>query len=135
MRRLNSSPDHSQRYRRLGRPASGKWRIPRAAPLLRLTSGAHIVVRRSRIGHTRAITCLSPIDGRVMFILPWGDLSYIGTTDTDYSGDPAQDPRDRGGRHLPAPLGEFGLPARPPRGGRRGLLLGRGARAAGRTQP
>jgi glycerol-3-phosphate dehydrogenase len=60
-----------------------------AAPLLRLTSGAHVVVRRSRLGHTRAITCLSPIDGRVMFILPWGDLSYVGTTDTDYSGDPA----------------------------------------------
>src|SRR4029078_3767953 len=26
---------------------------------------------------------LSPIDGRVMFILPWGELSYIGTTDTE----------------------------------------------------
>jgi glycerol-3-phosphate dehydrogenase len=61
-----------------------------AEPLLRMTAGAHIVVRRSRLGHTRAITCLSPIDGRVMFILPWGDLSYVGTTDTDYTGDPAQ---------------------------------------------
>jgi glycerol-3-phosphate dehydrogenase len=29
----------------------------------------------------------SPIDGRVMFVLPWGNLSYIGTTDTD-TGEP-----------------------------------------------
>jgi glycerol-3-phosphate dehydrogenase len=77
--------------------ATGPWsdelrrmEDPGAVPLLRLTSGAHIVVRRSRLGHARAITCLSPIDGRVMFILPWGDLSYVGTTDTDYTGDPAQ---------------------------------------------
>jgi glycerol-3-phosphate dehydrogenase len=77
--------------------ATGPWtdevrrmEDPSAAPLLRLTAGAHIVVKRSRLGHTRAITCLSPIDGRVMFILPWGDLSYVGTTDTDYTGDPAQ---------------------------------------------
>src|SRR5207249_1761198 len=31
-------------------------------------------------------TCALPIsavDGRVMFVLPWEDLSYIGTTDTD----------------------------------------------------
>src|SRR6185436_14015199 len=75
--------------------ATGPWsdqvrlmEDPSATPLLRLTSGAHVVIRRSRLGHTRAITCLSPIDGRVMFILPWGDLSYIGTTDTDYTGDP-----------------------------------------------
>lgn len=56
---------------------------PRAAPLLRLTKGAHVAVRRSRLDHTHAITFISPIDGRVMFVLPWGDLSYIGTTDTE----------------------------------------------------
>lgn len=56
---------------------------PRAEPLLRLTKGAHVVVPRARLGHTRAVTLTSPIDGRVMFVLPWGDLSYIGTTDTD----------------------------------------------------
>ncbi len=55
----------------------------RAEPLLRLTKGAHVAVPRRRVGHTHAITLTSPIDGRVMFVLPWGDLSYIGTTDTD----------------------------------------------------
>lgn len=56
---------------------------PAAAPLMRLTKGVHVVVPRARIGNNNAITLTSPIDGRVMFILPWGDLSYIGTTDTD----------------------------------------------------
>jgi len=55
----------------------------KAAPLLRPTKGVHVIVPRARIGHTNAITLTSPLDGRVMFVLPWGDLSYIGTTDTD----------------------------------------------------
>ena len=70
--------------------ATGPWvdvirrrNDPQAQPLLRLTKGAHVAVPRARIGHTHAVTLTSPIDGRVMFVLPWGDLSYIGTTDTD----------------------------------------------------
>jgi glycerol-3-phosphate dehydrogenase len=54
-----------------------------AAPLLRPTKGIHIVVERSRLDHREGIIFLSPIDGRVLFILPWRDLSYIGTTDSD----------------------------------------------------
>lgn len=61
---------------------------PGAAPLLRPTKGAHVAVPRRRIGHERAVTLFSPIDGRVMFVLPWGDLSYIGTTDTDADAPP-----------------------------------------------
>ncbi len=56
--------------------------------VLRPTKGVHVVVPRSRLGTTEAITLLSPVDGRVLFILPWDDLAYIGTTDTDYDGDP-----------------------------------------------
>ena len=56
---------------------------PSAAPLLRPTKGSHVVVPRPRIGHTEALTLTSPLDGRVMFVLPWGDFSIIGTTDTD----------------------------------------------------
>ncbi|HET7604226.1 MAG TPA: glycerol-3-phosphate dehydrogenase [Gemmatimonadales bacterium] len=76
--------------------ATGPWtdelrrmEDPVAPPMLRLTRGTHVVVPRERVGHRHAITFLSPIDGRVMFILPWGDLTYIGTTDTDYSADPS----------------------------------------------
>jgi len=61
---------------------------PGAEPLLRLTKGVHAAVPRARLGHTRAVTLFSPIDGRVMFVLPWGDLSYIGTTDTDCDESP-----------------------------------------------
>jgi glycerol-3-phosphate dehydrogenase len=75
--------------------ATGPWcdrlrrmEDPGVAPLLRLTKGAHVMVRRERIGHEAAITLTSPIDGRVMFVLPWGDFSYIGTTDTDTASGP-----------------------------------------------
>ncbi|MGH7514043.1 MAG: glycerol-3-phosphate dehydrogenase/oxidase [Gemmatimonadales bacterium] len=54
-----------------------------ASPLLQPTKGIHIVVERSRLDHREGIVFTSPIDGRVLFILPWNDLSYIGTTDTD----------------------------------------------------
>lgn len=55
----------------------------RAAPLLRPTKGVHVVVPRARVGNRHAVIFTSPVDGRVMFVLPWGDWAYIGTTDTD----------------------------------------------------
>jgi len=77
--------------------ATGPWvdamrrlEDPSADPILRRTSGAHVIVPRARIGHAHAITFTSPVDGRVMFILPWGDLSYIGTTEQEFSGDPGR---------------------------------------------
>jgi len=70
--------------------ATGPWvdrlralEEPGCRPLLRTTKGVHVVVPRERLGHHEAIAFLSPIDGRVMFALPWGELSYVGTTDTD----------------------------------------------------
>jgi glycerol-3-phosphate dehydrogenase len=57
-------------------------------PLLRPTRGTHIHVRRDRIGHQRALIFESALDGRIMFVLPWGDLTLIGTTDEDYEGLP-----------------------------------------------
>lgn len=75
--------------------ATGPWvdrlralEEPGCRPLLRITKGAHVMVPRERLGHRDAITFLSPIDGRVMFVVPWGDLSYIGTTDTDTQESP-----------------------------------------------
>jgi glycerol-3-phosphate dehydrogenase len=59
-----------------------------SGPALRRTKGVHLAVARKRLGNTEAIAMTSPIDGRVMFVIPWGDLSYIGTTDTDDLTDP-----------------------------------------------
>jgi len=61
---------------------------PNAPAILRLTKGAHVTVPRRRLANEHAVTLFSPIDGRVMFVLPWGDLSYIGTTDTDADASP-----------------------------------------------
>jgi glycerol-3-phosphate dehydrogenase len=75
--------------------ATGPWsdtlrrmEDPEAPPLLRPTKGAHVMVPRSRLGNTHAVVLTSPIDGRVMFVLPWGDLAYVGTTDTDCGDQP-----------------------------------------------
>lgn len=62
---------------------------PAAEPLLRPTKGVHLAVPRHRVGNAGALTITSPVDGRVMFILPWDDITIVGTTDTDYDGDPA----------------------------------------------
>lgn len=51
-------------------------------PAVRGSKGAHIEVQRSRVGNDGAITLLSPSDGRVLFVLPSGDHTIIGTTDT-----------------------------------------------------
>ncbi len=59
------------------------------AHVLRPTKGVHIVVDRARLPVTNAVVCFHPTDGRVLFAIPWGDRTYVGTTDTDWSGDPA----------------------------------------------
>ncbi|MCB9763751.1 MAG: glycerol-3-phosphate dehydrogenase/oxidase [Alphaproteobacteria bacterium] len=56
--------------------------------LLRPTKGVHIVVPQERLPLEYAVVCNHPEDGRVLFAIPWGDQSYIGTTDTDYQGRP-----------------------------------------------
>jgi len=61
---------------------------PGAEPVLRPTKGVHVAVPRARLGNAGALTMTSPLDGRVMFVLPWGDVTVLGTTDTDYEGDP-----------------------------------------------
>ncbi len=75
--------------------ATGPWtdRVRNPAgdrpPLLRTTKGVHAVVPRERLPLRHAVVCNHPDDKRVLFAIPWGDRTYIGTTDTDYEGDPA----------------------------------------------
>jgi len=78
--------------------ASGPWSDEVAAldapgpRRLRLTKGTHVVVPRARIGHEAAWAVTSVRDGRVMFVIPWGEQSLIGTTDTDHVGGPSTPP-------------------------------------------
>jgi glycerol-3-phosphate dehydrogenase len=57
-------------------------------PLLHRTKGVHVVVSRERLGNREAVTHISPLDGRVMFVVPWGCLTYIGTTESEFTGPP-----------------------------------------------
>ncbi|MBN1334878.1 MAG: glycerol-3-phosphate dehydrogenase [Deltaproteobacteria bacterium] len=59
-------------------------------PLLRPTLGVHIVVDRSRLPVRQAVVLLHPRDERILFAIPWGERTVLGTTDTDWAGDPEQ---------------------------------------------
>jgi glycerol-3-phosphate dehydrogenase len=73
--------------------ATGPWldrslaplRPEGARPLLRLTKGSHIVVPRAT---EQAHVLFAKRDGRLFFVLPWNGYTMVGTTDTDYDGDP-----------------------------------------------
>jgi glycerol-3-phosphate dehydrogenase len=61
----------------------------RWAPRVRLVKGSHIVVRRPYDGDWAYI--LQNADRRVVFAIPFErDFTLIGTTDVDFTGDPAQ---------------------------------------------
>jgi glycerol-3-phosphate dehydrogenase len=53
---------------------------------LHLTKGVHIVVPYHRLAVRQAIYFDVP-DGRMIFAIPRGRITYIGTTDTDYIGE------------------------------------------------
>ncbi|GAA1906891.1 glycerol-3-phosphate dehydrogenase/oxidase [Streptantibioticus ferralitis] len=58
-----------------------------AAPSIRLSKGAHIVMKRKSPWKAAMAT---PIDKyRITFALPWEDQLLLGTTDEMYEGDPA----------------------------------------------
>ncbi len=66
--------------------ATGVWQNAfnrdERARRLRGSKGVHIGVPRERVGNRDALTLISPVDGRVMFCLPAGQQTIIGTTDT-----------------------------------------------------
>lgn len=74
--------------------AGGPWfdRVARAlgdqAPArIRTTKGVHVVCAAPS---DRAMVVFSPVDGRLLFAIPRLGLTWFGTTDTDFSGDPAE---------------------------------------------
>jgi glycerol-3-phosphate dehydrogenase len=74
--------------------ASGPWLDlttaglrPGRRPLLRLTKGVHLVTPPAT---RHAHVLFTQRDGRLFFVIPWLGYSLVGTTDTDYRGDPAE---------------------------------------------
>jgi glycerol-3-phosphate dehydrogenase len=55
--------------------------------MIRPTKGVHLVVPNARLGNREAFVLRSLDDGRTFFVLRRGEVSVVGTTDTDYAGD------------------------------------------------
>jgi len=64
---------------------------PRKGNMLRPTKGIHIVVEREKLPVEHAVVLFHPEDKRLLFALPWGERTYVGTTDTDYDGAPGDE--------------------------------------------
>jgi len=59
----------------------------REETMIRPTKGVHLLVPRTRLYSQHAVIFSVPRDGRHIFLIPWGDFTLIGTTDTDYRDD------------------------------------------------
>jgi len=68
--------------------ATGPWRLnlerrwPQHRAQRRGSKGVHIALPQEAIRNHGALTILSPDEGRVMFVLPAGQFTIVGTTDT-----------------------------------------------------
>ena len=60
----------------------------RREKMVRATRGTHLVVPRDRIPVANAVAMLSPRDQRPLFVIPWGEHTYVGTTDVDHEEGP-----------------------------------------------
>ena len=63
---------------------------PQQSKVIRPTKGVHITFHRSKLPVNRAFGLRSIDDGRFFFVLPRNDWVVVGTTDTDFTGDPTQ---------------------------------------------
>ena len=59
---------------------------------IRPAKGVHVTLPWSKVRND--IAAIVPVreDRRSVFVVPWGDFTYVGTTDTDYDG-PIDDPQ------------------------------------------
>ena len=69
--------------------ATGAWAARTSALALpvRHTKGVHLAL--PPLPHDDAFLLRAPRDGRVFFLIPWYGATLVGTTDTDWNGDPA----------------------------------------------
>lgn len=66
--------------------ATGPWaeQVPHSAVKLRLTKGIHLVVEKARVPVDETLVLTE--GKRILFAIPWGERTILGTTDTDYEG-------------------------------------------------
>jgi glycerol-3-phosphate dehydrogenase len=66
--------------------ATGPWanRVQHSRVELRITKGVHLVVDRGRVPVPETVVMTE--GKRILFAIPWGERTIIGTTDTDYTG-------------------------------------------------
>jgi glycerol-3-phosphate dehydrogenase len=79
---VNATGPWTDEIRRLADPES-----PRT---VRGSKGVHIAVPAERVGNRGAVTLLSALDGRVMFVLPAGHHTIIGTTEAEARAGPGE---------------------------------------------
>jgi glycerol-3-phosphate dehydrogenase len=84
---LNAAGPWVDEIRRMDDPAS--------RPCVRLTKGVHLVFARTMLPVREALV-LGDEHGRIVFVMPHDRYVLVGTTDTDFSGDPANVAADRG---------------------------------------
>lgn len=65
---------------------------PSALGTIRPAKGIHLTFPARRLPVTAAAVLPVPGDRRSIFLVPWGEFTYAGTTDTDYVG-PLDDPQ------------------------------------------
>lgn len=73
--------------------AAGPWTSERllGAPgrgVLKLSRGVHFVVRAEDVPVRQPLVIQVRGERRILFVVPWGTRTYLGTTDTAYEGDP-----------------------------------------------
>ena len=71
---VNATGPFSDSIRRLDQPE--------APPIIAPSQGVHVVLDRSFLPGDSAIMVPHTDDGRVMFAIPWHDVTVVGTTDT-----------------------------------------------------
>jgi glycerol-3-phosphate dehydrogenase len=66
--------------------ACGPWSatLPNSSVRLRLTKGVHLVIDRKKLNVPDAVMVTK--GERTLFVIPWGERSILGSTDTDYDG-------------------------------------------------
>ncbi|HWB78974.1 MAG TPA: glycerol-3-phosphate dehydrogenase/oxidase [Nannocystaceae bacterium] len=75
--------------------AAGPWSGPALLgktgdDLLSLSKGIHIVMRHDDVPVKQPVVIQAQEQRRILFVVPWGTRTYLGTTDAPYVGDPGK---------------------------------------------